>query len=109
MNKKIILSALFFVLSSSAVLASDHNGFLTADNAPDSFQIRRELAAKDSDYKTISAAFSDSFGEEISPENTPALYKLLLWVLQDSHDYAMRGALHASKTICLIQGQHLHP
>ncbi|WP_273968368.1 acid phosphatase [Enterobacter cancerogenus] len=108
-------------ICSSTVYAKENIGFLTAETAPDSLSLlpppppessvaflqdkamyekghvlkndkRFELAAKDANYKNFGQAFSDAFGIEISAEHTPALYRLLTAVLQDSHDYAMRSA-----------------
>nr|WP_195761705.1 phosphatase PAP2 family protein [Pantoea sp. 201603H] len=105
----------------TAVNALQSSGFLTAETAPDSLAIlppppaensvtfqsdkaqyeaghvlrnvaRTELASKDADYKNFGQAFSAAFGMEISESHTPVLYHLLSEVLQDSHDFAMRGA-----------------
>ncbi|WP_149570831.1 acid phosphatase [Serratia bockelmannii] len=120
--KRFIVCALVTMCASTFdALAAENHGFLTPDTAPDSFKIlpppplensiaflndkaafemgktlrdmnRQSLAASDANYKNITAAFSDSFGKKISKKNTPVLYELLEGVLEDSHDYAMRGA-----------------
>ncbi len=120
MKRIVACSLVTMCLTAHNVMAEPH-GFLTADTTPDSLRIlpppppensiaflndkaafemgrtlrdpkRQTLAASDADYKNISAAFSDAFGQKISQESTPSLYELLQGVLQDSHDYAMRGA-----------------
>lgn len=56
-------------------------------------------ARQDADYANVGQAFSESFGLEISPTHTPALYQLLQGVLQDSHDYAVRSAKNHYKRV----------
>ncbi|WJF91120.1 phosphatase PAP2 family protein [Paraburkholderia bonniea] len=113
-----VIAASFY---SAALLAAGSDGFLTAETAPSSLAIlppppaentvaflndkanyeigrslkndtRVALAASDANCKNINAIFSSAFGREISEEKTPKLYRLLLGVLQDSHDHAMKSA-----------------
>jgi acid phosphatase (class A) len=115
------------VCCSTAYAFSEH-GFLTRQTAPDSLIIlppppaensvlfqsdkaqyesgrvirnasRNKIAAMDSDYKDFGRAFSQAFGMEISRAHTPILYKLLKGILQDSHDFAMRGAKEYYKRV----------
>ncbi|WP_273831177.1 acid phosphatase [Serratia bockelmannii] len=103
-------------------------GFLTQQETPDSLEIlppppsentvtfqsdkaqyemgrilhddnRKLLASKDADYKNFNLAFSEAFGMEISESRTPVLYNLIMRVLQDSHDYAMRKAKNHYKRV----------
>lgn len=53
---------------------------------------RMAMAIEDAYYKHFGHAFSAAFGKEITENHTPVLYQLLTRLLQDSHDYAMRGA-----------------
>lgn len=114
----LVICAAFYATGAQAEKTA---GFLTPQSAPDSLAIlppppgedsaqfindkaqyekghvlhnaaRWELARKDADYQNLSQAFSQAFGMEISAKHTPKIYQLLQGVLQDSHDYAMRGA-----------------
>lgn len=116
-----MLAALFGVFCAFAVPAAANEGFLAAATAPDSLVIlpappredtvafqadkagyetgrtvrdaaRMELARRDADYENFGPGFSEAFGMQISPAHTPKLYALLLGVLQDSHDYAVKTA-----------------
>jgi len=117
-----LVSSLLLTLCVSAPAFAAHpQGFLTADEVPNSLKIlppppaetsvaflsdkadyeagrvlkdkaREELAARDADYNDITQIFSVAYGQEISPQHTPALYSLLQKVLQDSHDHAMKAA-----------------
>ncbi|MEQ4958854.1 acid phosphatase [Enterobacter hormaechei] len=117
-----------FFLFTSSVEAVKIDGFLTEQTAPDSAAIlppppdedsvafqadkaryesgrilrnpaRTKLAAEDAHYKHFGQAFSSAFGMEISENHTPELYHLISKVLQDSHDYAMRGAKERYKRL----------
>lgn len=122
MNKRLLASVIISsIIYAPVVFSASSKGFLTAETAPDSLHIlppppqentiaflndkanydlgrtlinseRKKLAAIDADYKNISQIFTSAFGEDISPSTTPKLYALLQGVLQDSHDFAMRGA-----------------
>jgi len=127
-NRFGILIFLFFFSYSSVLVAAEKKGFLTPETSPNSLKIlpvppsegsiaflndqadyeightlkdnhREAQAVSDADYKNISGAFSEAFGEKISQEKTPALYSLLQHVLQDSHDFAMREAKNHYKRV----------
>jgi len=116
------------ILFTSSAYALKAEGFLTRQTSPDSLAIlpppptedsvafqadkaryetgrvlrnsdRVELASEDAEYKNFGHAFSEAYGMEISESHTPALYQLLTQVLQDSHDYAMRGAKQHYKRV----------
>ncbi|QKJ87969.1 phosphatase PAP2 family protein [Paramixta manurensis] len=120
-KQKAIMAMVVMTALTACASQAKPQGFLTPQDAPDSLTIlppppaenttaflndqavylqghtlknpqREALARSDADYKNITDIFSAAFGQEISPEKTPALYTLLTRVLQDSHDYAMRGA-----------------
>lgn len=113
---------------SSLATPSKAEGFLTPQTSPDSLAIlppppkedsvafladkafyesghvlrnedRTRIASEDADYKNFGRAFSAAYGMEISEQHTPVLYQLLTRVLQDSHDYAMRGAKEYYKRV----------
>lgn len=109
------------IMHTTTATALETEGFLTHEIAPDSLAIlppppvedsvtfladqsrylsgrvlrnekRWSQASEDADYKNFGEAFSNAFGAEISQKHSPQLYLLLSKVLEDSHDYAMRGA-----------------
>ncbi len=121
-SKRVVVALLVgaWVCSSSAA-AQETSGFLTPQSSPDSLAVlppppaehsvafqadkaqyetgrvlrdpaRVALARRDADYESVGQAFAEAFGMNISATHTPALYRLLMAVLQDSHDYAMRTA-----------------
>lgn len=116
------------VIFSSYAYAFKTKGFLTPQETPDSLAIlppppsedtmafqadkayynmgrvlrndkRTALARKDANYTNFGQTFSDAYGIDISEKTTPLLYNLISRVLQDSHDYAMRGAKNHYKRL----------
>jgi len=65
--------------------------------------------------KGIAAAFSESFGLELSPENAPQIYRLISGMLEDAGDLATRSAkqkymrtrpfAHFNEPTCLPKSQ----